>query len=79
MDGENEKFIMIAMPALLLLAGIFSIVCAWKDYDWFMEHKKAKFMARILGRKGARIFYIVLGTALTAVGVFLAIGVAAAL
>lgn len=44
-----------------LLAGLFSIICAYKEYDWFMNHRKARFMCKVLGRNGARIFYMVLG------------------
>ena len=50
-------------------AGVFSITCAYKEYGWFMNHRKAKFMCKVLGRKGARIFYMVLGSAIALGGV----------
>ena len=57
-----EKF----LPVLLIACGLFSIICAYKDFDWFMNHRKARFMVNVIGRKGARIFYGVLGLAVCA-------------
>lgn len=47
--------------SILVVAGIFTVFCAIKNYDWFMESNKAKFFVDIFGRDGARMFYIVLG------------------
>ncbi|MCL2053742.1 MAG: immunity 17 family protein [Oscillospiraceae bacterium] len=44
-----------------VLVGVFAIFCSIKDYDWFMESRKARFIVRLLGREGARLFYIILG------------------
>ncbi len=52
-----------------VLVGLFSFFCALKDYDWFMDHRKAKFMAKVLGRNGARYFYMILGGGLATAGV----------
>ncbi len=52
------------LPPFMLLAGVFTIVCASKDYDWFMNHRKAKLFVAMFGRGGARVFYVGLGTAL---------------
>ena len=46
---------------LSIAVGFFSIFCAFKDYDWFMEHRKAKFLVRTLGRNNVRYFYMALG------------------
>lgn len=63
--------------ALLVLAGgLFSVVCAAKDYDWFMESRKAQRLTRIIGRKAARIFYMILGACMACAGVVLLIGAA---
>jgi len=51
----------ILIVILCMGTGFFSLICAWKEYDWFMNHRKAWFMNGILGRKGARIFYMGLG------------------
>ena len=52
-----------------VFGGLFCIVCAYKDCDWFMTDHKAQFMCKVLGRKGARIFYMALGSALVVLGV----------
>ena len=64
-------------PIGLLIAagGIFGIVGAVMDWDWFMNHSKARFMCSLCGRNGARVFYIVLGLALVAGGVLMAVGI----
>ena len=56
------------ISALIALAGLFSVFCSLKNYDWFMEHRKAKALSAILTRTGARIFYATLGVALFMVG-----------
>ncbi|SEL16999.1 immunity 17 family protein [Ruminococcus albus] len=54
---------------LIILAGGFSIFCAYKDYDWYMDSRKARFWVRILGRDDARKFYIGIGVFLVLIGV----------
>lgn len=56
----------------LLAAGIFCVFCAAKDYDWFMESRKARPLVTLLKRKGARIFYILLGALITVAGALMA-------
>ncbi|MDX9827412.1 MAG: Imm17 family immunity protein [Spirochaetia bacterium] len=58
----------IIYSLLLVLAGIFSVVCAAFDFDWFMNHRKAQFISKRIGRMGARIFFIVLGVIIIGFG-----------
>ncbi len=58
---------------IAVLFGLFTIFCAWKDWDWFMEHHKARFFVLIFGRNGARIFYGILGLLMLGLGVLVAI------
>jgi hypothetical protein len=53
---------------IFIAAGAFTMAAAIRDWDWFMGAAKARFMITILTRKGARIFYAVLGFALVVVG-----------
>jgi uncharacterized membrane protein YuzA (DUF378 family) len=53
-----------------VLCGLFSIICALKDFDWFMNNRRAAFFVRIFGRGGARVFYILLGIAIVIFGVY---------
>ena len=57
-----------------ILAGLFTIFCAAKDFDWFMNHHKARFFVNIFGRDGARVFYGILGVILMLLGVFVGLG-----
>jgi len=55
---------------ILILVGLFSFVGGIMDWDWFMNNRRAVFMARILGgRRNARIFYVILGIGVAALGV----------
>ena len=48
--------------------GVFTLVAAILDWDWFMNHPKARFFVGLFGRTGTRIFYALLGVFLIAVG-----------
>ena len=53
---------------LLIVVGLFSICGALFDWDWFMNHPKARFFNGIWGRQGTRIFYGALGVAIAVIG-----------
>ncbi|MBP1535397.1 MAG: immunity 17 family protein [Ruminococcus sp.] len=53
--------------------GFFVIFCAYKDYDWFMNSRKARVFVKLFGRNGARIFYMSLGVFIIVIGLLLAI------
>jgi hypothetical protein len=53
------------------LGGIFAIVGAVGDWDWFMTNNKARIFVSLFGRTGARIFYIVLGLFLVGLAVWM--------
>lgn len=57
-----------------MLSGFFSAFCAIKDYDWFIEHRKAALFLKLFGRTGCRIVYIVLGVFLIGVGALILMG-----
>ena len=58
---------------LIIACGLFSLVCAVMNWDWFMNDRKARFMIKLIGRTGARIFYGVLGLFICCVGIVLAV------
>ncbi len=62
--GPSEYFILILFIAL----GAFSIVAALFNFDWYFETSGATTFVRWLGRKGARVFYTLLGAGLIACG-----------
>lgn len=54
-----------------IIAGIFCIFCAYKDYNWFMNSSKAWLFVKLFGRNGARFFYMGLGAFLIVIGLLL--------
>jgi hypothetical protein len=58
---ENEGMIII-------FGGIFTIICAAADFNWFMNNHKARLFVNLFGRDGARLFYILLGGVLITLG-----------
>jgi small neutral amino acid transporter SnatA (MarC family) len=55
---ENKELIAIIIS---IGGGVFAILASIFDWDFFFENRKAKFFMKILGRKGSRIFYFLLG------------------
>ncbi len=60
---------MLIYGLVILLAGLFSIVCAAFDFDWFMNNHRASLFVKLFKRNGARVFYIVLGIVLCIMGI----------
>ena len=67
-EGEMET---VLLPMVAIGGGLFSVVCAGMDYDFFMENYKARTLVAILGRDGARVFYGLLGVVLMVAGVYM--------
>ncbi len=59
----------IILTIILVVSGIYSILCAILDWDWFFSSRRAAPFVQIFGRNGARIFYIVLGLFIIFVGI----------
>ncbi len=60
---------------IFIAIGVFALCGAGFDWEWFMNHRKARFFTWMFGRTGARIFYGLLGVVLIVVGFLFAIGV----
>jgi len=50
------------MGIILVLAGVFTVVGAICNWDFFMNSFKSQFGVKLLGRNKARIFYGIVGT-----------------
>ena len=55
--------------AIIVFAGLFSAFCAFRDFDWFMNNRKARPFVNMFGRNGARVFYMALGAVITVAGI----------
>ena len=63
------------MGLFLVAGGLFSILGGILNWEWFMNHHKARFMCAILGREGARAFYVLLGGIIAVIGALIFVGV----
>lgn len=61
----SEYFILV----LFIVLGAFSITASALNLDWYFRTDGAKIFVRRFGRKGARVFYVLLGMALITCGV----------
>lgn len=52
------------MAWVLIGCGAFSVLGALMDWDWFMNNHKARFFVALMGRQGARGFYMLIGLGL---------------
>lgn len=49
-------------------AGILSIIASILNWNWFFENRRAYIFVKMFGRKGARVFYSLLGLFLFFIG-----------
>ena len=53
-----------------IFGGLFTLLAARSNWNWFWNHPKAKGVLSICrGKKGARVFYSILGILLIALGI----------
>lgn len=51
------------------LLGLYPLIAAVKNWDFFFNNRRARPFVRILGRNGARIFYGLLGVFIIVCGI----------
>lgn len=59
---------MNSTTVICLLAGLFSIIAAALNLNFFMESRKARLFVKLFTRNGARIFYVILGIVVIVLG-----------
>jgi hypothetical protein len=59
---------------LIVAAGAFACCGGWRDWDWFMDNRRARGFVILLGRQGARRAYVVLGAVLVVLGILVSTG-----
>jgi hypothetical protein len=60
---------MTLIELALVIAGTVTLAGAVMNWDWFMKSRRAKLFVDIMGPKGARVFYGMLGFLMIAMGV----------
>jgi hypothetical protein len=53
---------------VLVASGLLSVFSGVSGWEWFLAHRKTAPMVALLGRAGARVFYVLLGLAVIALG-----------
>ncbi|MBV6626804.1 MAG: immunity 17 family protein [Rivularia sp. (in: Bacteria)] len=61
-------------PILFVLIGLFSVTASYFNWDWYFNNYRARFLVKIIGRRGARIFYTFLGLFLVGLGLSILLG-----
>ena len=60
---------------LMVLPGSFAIAGGLFNWDWFMNARKARMVAKLMGRSGSKIFYFLLGSTITVLGFLINFGI----
>ncbi len=57
-----------------VLVGLLSVAASYFNWDWYFNNYRARFLVKIIGRRGARIFYTFLGLFLVGLGLSILLG-----
>ncbi len=60
------------VAGLMVLGGLFCVAAAAADWDLFFADRRAALAVDLLGRPGARVFYVLFGLGMAAGGVWMA-------
>ena len=55
---------------LIVAVGLFTFGGGFYQWPWFMNNRRARFVATLLSTTGARAFYMILGALIVLFGVF---------
>ena len=64
----------VFVGAVAICIGLFALLSAIFNWDWSYRLWKARWAEARFGRRGARVFYVILGLAMIALGVAIAVG-----
>jgi hypothetical protein len=74
-NNDERGFGMNAAGIIIVAAGLFSVCGAVWNWDWFINSRKARGIVALCGRNGARVFYGLLGTAMSVLGLLVILDV----
>ena len=72
---KKETTVVNPLGLIFVAAGVFSMLGAIYNWEWFVNARKARFVVKLLTRNGARIFYGVLGLAIAVLGLLGTMGI----
>ena len=61
--------------AFIIALGVLSVCAAVLDWEWYMNHRKARLLISVIGRPAARAIYVLFGLAFIAWGGLAAAGI----
>jgi hypothetical protein len=67
--GVHSRAMNFVGGFLIIALGLFIFGGGYYQWPWFMNNSRARFVATILSRTGARIFYMALGVFIAGLGV----------
>ena len=59
--GAERLPLIVPVGVILILVGLFTVTGGILDWQWFMSHWKSRLFVKMLGRNGARRFYVAFG------------------
>lgn len=65
----------IFLNYFFMAIGLFSMIASLTNWEYLFTHHKSQLLLKMFGRKGARIFYILLGLTLFSFGLLSLTGV----
>ncbi len=64
----------LILGLVFIVSGLFSLIASIKNWNFFFGSRKTRFIQRLVGRIGARIFYGLLGIVIIVVGILAILG-----
>ena len=64
-ENANNSFLFV----ILILSGLFVIVAAVLNWDWYFNDRKTLFWVNLIGRPATRVLHIILGIVLIVCGI----------
>jgi len=65
----------VFVGSVAILLGLFAVVAAIHNHDWYFRLRKARWIEERWGRTPVRIIYGLLGITLIALGIGIAVGI----
>lgn len=62
------------LAVLMVAFGVFAMVAAIQDWEFFLGARGAGLFVQLFGRRGARVVYLILGSVLVLAGLAMTFG-----
>ncbi len=62
------------LAVVVVAFGVFAMIAAIQDWDFFLNARRAGLFVQLFGRRGARVVYFLLGAVLMLAGLAMSFG-----